>query len=87
MIKAIVYSNPGCMPCRMVKKHLKKLGIEFEERSASEWGEYLTQLINNYGLDASAPLVEYNIDGKVHYTTGNRVADLEAVAFLAKETA
>lgn len=75
------------MGCRQVKRHLKKLGIEFEERSASEWGEYITELVKNYKLAPQAPLVQVTVDGKAHYFTGNHAADLEAITYLAKETA
>lgn len=86
-ITAIVYSNPGCQPCRQVKNHLTKLGIDFEERSANAWAEYITELIKNYRLEPQAPLVALTIDGKAHYFTGNHAADLEAITYLAKEAA
>lgn len=51
----IVYTQPNCPPCNMVKRLLTQDGIAFEERSAADHLEYLE------GIGArSAPVI---VDG------------------------
>lgn len=44
-MKAVVYSQPGCNPCILVKNYLLDKGIEVEVRDIRENSEYLDALI------------------------------------------
>lgn len=61
MKKVVVYTQPGCGPCMMVKGFLKNKGVEFEERNIREKQEYYNELIND-GYRTTP--VTY-VDGKV----------------------
>ncbi|MFC8597790.1 glutaredoxin domain-containing protein [Isoptericola sp. NPDC057191] len=52
-----VYSNPGCGPCMVSKRHLKFLSIEFEEKSANDHPEAIALAID-HGNNPAAPNVE-----------------------------
>lgn len=55
-MKVIVYSNPGCGPCRVTKRHLDRREIEYEERAASEYPE-IARLAIDKGWRLQAPIV------------------------------
>lgn len=40
----ILYSDPGCAPCRTMKYLLTKKGIDYEEREATQYPQELIKL-------------------------------------------
>ena len=34
-VPILVYTKPNCQPCKATKRHLKRMGLEFEELDAS----------------------------------------------------
>lgn len=45
MIAATVYSQPGCQPCRLMKKQLDKYGVSYVERDVQQDPEALAELV------------------------------------------
>lgn len=39
-----VYSKPGCMPCKLTKMKLDKVGVSFVELSAEEHVDHLRKM-------------------------------------------
>lgn len=44
-MKAVVYSQPGCNPCTLVKNFLSNNGVEIEVRDIRENSEFLDELV------------------------------------------
>lgn len=44
MIKAIIYTNPGCMKCRMTRTRLAKAGMPVETRQVSDYPQIVEAL-------------------------------------------
>ena len=40
----IVYSKPGCMPCKFTKDYLTKNGIDYSELSIYDYLDYVQEL-------------------------------------------
>lgn len=59
-MEVIIYSQPSCMPCKMVKTFLDNQGIKYVEKNVREDQDALAELKNaNY---SSTPVTF--IDGK-----------------------
>ncbi len=55
--KVVLYSQPGCPPCRTAKAFLSERGIEFEYKDVSSDSEALRELTGKYGSQTTPTIV------------------------------
>lgn len=84
-IQVAVYGRRGCVACRHVKRFLTMSEIEFVEKDVDVHQEFVTSKVNELGLAEALPFVQVDVDGESLFVTGNHAADLESIAFLARE--
>ncbi|AEO93351.1 thioredoxin domain [Bacillus phage G] len=67
-MKVVVYSQPDCGPCKMVKAYLNHKGIDFEEKNIREDEAAYKELVaQNFSktpvtfIDGE-PVVDFNIE-------------------------
>lgn len=80
MIKAIVYSRPGCMKCHVTHRQLKKMRIPVEKVEIDDYPEKIALMKDRGWMEL--PLVEATIDGEPHYWAGMSTGDLQAIEHL-----
>lgn len=70
-----VFTQPGCQPCRAVKRWLSDRGIAYDEADVSSEPKALAQL-KEWGY-MQAPVVAYEVDGEVKHFSGFNPYELE----------
>ncbi len=61
MAKVVLYSNNDCIQCRMTKRNLDSLGIEYQEINLDESPESREYVKKELGFMA-APVIETDTD-------------------------
>jgi glutaredoxin-like YruB-family protein len=46
MKKVVVYSQPGCVPCKALKGYLEDLGIHFEDKDITQDEAAMTEVLD-----------------------------------------
>lgn len=77
-----VYTRPSCMPCRMTKRHLDRLGVPYTEHDVSA-DEAAAQRVQDLGY-AGVPVVTVTLPDGVDHWHGYRDEQLDALGYLAK---
>lgn len=61
MAKVVLYSKNDCIQCRMTKRNLDSLGIEYQEINLDESPQFREHVTKDLGFMA-APVVETDTD-------------------------
>jgi glutaredoxin-like protein NrdH len=57
-VTVVVYTKPACIPCKLTKKHLDKIGVDYTEAPIDE----IIDVAQSKGI-SSAPVVV--VDGRI----------------------
>lgn len=78
MPKIKVYTKPGCQPCRMTKRQLDKMGVEYVTVDISTDDDAQDYIVNTL-KQKSVPVVEF-LDGAEEPFSGYRPDRLKQLA-------
>ncbi len=87
MISAVIYSQPGCAPCQVMKRALTKYGVPFTERDVQQDEVAHAELVEFYesmapGRQPATPVVvidDADGHGSREILLGPAIDDLKAL--------
>lgn len=84
-MKVTLYTQPGCMPCMATKRALTNRGVPHDVVDVRQ-DEEAAELLRSRGFPGT-PVVIATVNGREYAWHGHRDDDIDALAFLVKDSA